>query len=54
MTADQIREVGAATFRKDNRVVLTYVPAERPADSAAEPADETTAGADDTSEEVAA
>lgn len=54
VTADQIREVGAATFRKDNRVVLTYVPAERPADSAAEPADETTAGADDTSEEVAA
>ena len=26
ITADQIQEVAAATFRADNRVVLTYLP----------------------------
>jgi hypothetical protein len=60
ITADQIREVAAATFRADNRVVLTYLPELPPAETAsvteeatespdATPADET---ADE--EEVAA
>ena len=45
VTAEQIRDVAATVFREDNRVVLTYLPEERPADSAsavenAEAADE--------------
>ena len=35
VTADQIRDVAREVFRADNRVVLTYVPAEPPADEAA-------------------
>ena len=35
VTADQIRDVAREVFRPDNRVVLTYVPAEPPADEAA-------------------
>lgn len=33
VTADAIREVAAQVFRRDNRVVLTYVPEEAPADA---------------------
>jgi predicted Zn-dependent peptidase len=39
VTADQIREVCAAVFRADNRLVLTYLPEIPPADSSVEPAD---------------
>jgi predicted Zn-dependent peptidase len=51
VTAEQIQEVSAAVFRADNRVVLTYVPAE-----GAEGGDETDEEADaaDTDEETAA
>jgi len=35
VTAEGIRDVAAATFRADNRLVLTYLPEEPPADSAA-------------------
>jgi predicted Zn-dependent peptidase len=48
VTADQIRDVSAAVFRPDNRLVLTYLPEMPPADSSVEPA---TAPAD---EQVAA
>jgi hypothetical protein len=48
VTPAAIREVSAAVFRRDNRVVLTYVPEQAPADSAA--AD----GRDVIDEEVAA
>ena len=51
VTADGIREVAAATFRPDNRLVLTYLPEAAPADSDAIDAD---AHASDTDEEVAA
>ncbi len=34
VTADQIRQVSAEVFRQDNRVVLTYLPALPPADTA--------------------
>ncbi|HEX2755612.1 MAG TPA: pitrilysin family protein, partial [Candidatus Limnocylindrales bacterium] len=34
ITADQIQEVAAATFRTDNRVVLTYLPELPPAETA--------------------
>jgi predicted Zn-dependent peptidase len=34
ITADQIRDVAAATFRADNRVVLTYLPELPPAETA--------------------
>jgi hypothetical protein len=34
VTGEQIRDVAAAVFREDNRVVLTYLPMEPPADSA--------------------
>jgi zinc protease len=34
VTAEQIRDVAAATFRADNRVVLTYLPELPPADTA--------------------
>jgi predicted Zn-dependent peptidase len=34
VTADDIRSAAAAVFRADNRVVLTYVPEQPPADSA--------------------
>jgi predicted Zn-dependent peptidase len=61
VTADQIRDVAAATFRVDNRVVLTYLPELPPADTAALQTDEDAAstdaaGADDAAEdeEVAA
>ena len=33
VTAEAIREVAAEVFRRDNRVVLTYVPEEAPADA---------------------
>jgi zinc protease len=53
VTPDAIREVAAATFRPDNRLVLTYLPEVAPADSAAVDGDaiEDAAGTDD---EVAA
>ena len=35
VTPEAIRSVAAATFRADNRVVLTYVPETSPADEAA-------------------
>jgi predicted Zn-dependent peptidase len=35
VTPDAIREVAAATFRADNRLVLTYLPEVAPADSGA-------------------
>ena len=35
VTAETIREVAAATFRPDNRLVLTYLPETAPADDAA-------------------
>ncbi|HXU85034.1 MAG TPA: pitrilysin family protein [Verrucomicrobiae bacterium] len=61
VTAEQIRDVAAATFRADNRVVLTYLPELPPADTAALRTDEDAtspdaAGADDAAEdeEVAA
>jgi predicted Zn-dependent peptidase len=34
ITADQIQEVAAATFRADNRVILTYLPELPPAETA--------------------
>jgi predicted Zn-dependent peptidase len=37
VTADQIRDVSAAVFRPDNRLVLTYLPEIPPADSSIEP-----------------
>jgi predicted Zn-dependent peptidase len=39
VTADQIRDVCAAVFRPDNRLVLTYLPEIPPADSSVEPVD---------------
>jgi predicted Zn-dependent peptidase len=50
VTAEQIRDISALVFRPDNRVVLTYVPMETPADAAA--ATEDAEGESD--EEVAA
>jgi hypothetical protein len=35
VTADDIRSAAASVFRADNRVVLTYLPEQPPADSAA-------------------
>ena len=40
ITADQIQEVAAATFRADNRVVLTYLPELPPAETASNTEDE--------------
>jgi hypothetical protein len=60
VTADQIRAVAAEVFRPDNRVVLTYLPALPPADSASEaqpsedPADAAADETDADDEEVAA
>ncbi len=45
ITADQIREVAAATFRADNRVILTYLPELPPAETASN-TDETTESPD--------
>jgi hypothetical protein len=52
VTAAGILEVAAATFRPDNRLVLTYLPDTPPADSAVLDADE--AERTPTDEEVAA
>jgi predicted Zn-dependent peptidase len=46
--ADAIRDVSAQTFARDNRVVLTYVPAEQPGDERA------ATGDSESAEEVAA
>ncbi len=57
VTPEAILEVAAATFRPDNRLVLTYLPEEAPADTQALDPDATTDatdGADATDEEVAA
>jgi predicted Zn-dependent peptidase len=60
ITADQIQEVAAATFRADNRVVLTYLPELPPAETASNTEEEAespdAAAADETAdeEEVAA
>ena len=57
VTPEAILEVAAATFRPDNRLVLTYLPEEAPADTQALDPDATTdatEGADATDEEVAA
>jgi predicted Zn-dependent peptidase len=35
VTAEDIRDAAAAVFRRDNRVVLTYIPEEAPIDAAA-------------------
>jgi len=51
VTPEAILEVAAATFRPDNRLVLTYLPEARPADSDAIDADAVT---EDAGEEVAA
>ena len=51
VTAEGIRDVAAATFRPDNRLVLTYLPEEPPADIVAIDPDEAAA---DSGEEVAA
>jgi len=58
VTADQIRQVSSEVFRTDNRVVLTYLPALPPADTATAE-DESTADAaepaeSETDQEVAA
>jgi len=53
VTQDAIREVAAATFRADNRLVLTYLPDGPAADSNAIDAD-AAIGADGTDEEIAA
>jgi predicted Zn-dependent peptidase len=39
VTPEGIQEAARAVFRKDNRVVLTYVPERQPADAASLPAD---------------
>jgi hypothetical protein len=39
VTPDAIREAAAATFRPDNRLVLTYLPDTPPAESEAVDAD---------------
>ncbi len=39
VTAEQVRDVAAAVFRADNRVVLTYLPASGSAEAAEEPAE---------------
>jgi zinc protease len=52
VTPEQIREESARTFQPDNRVVLTYVPAERPPDESA--VREDAAESVDSAEEVAA
>ena len=54
VTPEAILEVAAATFRPDNRLVLTYLPESRPADSDAIDADAADAAAEETGEEVAA
>ena len=60
VTAEQIREVAAATFRADNRVILTYLPELPPADTASLESDdageppETIAGDDAADDEEAA
>ena len=51
VTPEAILEVAAATFRPDNRLVLTYLPEAQPADSEAIDAD---AATEDAGEEVAA
>jgi predicted Zn-dependent peptidase len=59
-TAEQIRDVAAATFREDNRVILTYLPELPPAETATgeeSPAEKAPEGASDDAaddEEVAA
>jgi zinc protease len=53
VTPDAIREVAAATFRPDNRLVLTYLPEVAPADSGAVDGD-TAEDAASTDDEVAA
>jgi hypothetical protein len=53
ITADQIREVAAATFRADNRVVLTYLPELPPAETASN-TEETTEAPDATPADEAA
>jgi hypothetical protein len=40
VTGDRVREVAAATFRKDNRVVMTYLPEAPIADDATAVEDE--------------
>jgi predicted Zn-dependent peptidase len=50
VTPDAIREAAAATYRADNRLVLTYLPETPPAESEAIDADQH----DDATEEVAA
>ena len=52
VTPEAIRDVAAAVFRPENRVVLTYLPEGSTADDIALPADSVDEGADD--EEVAA
>jgi predicted Zn-dependent peptidase len=37
VTVDAVRQVAEAVFRPDNRVVLTYLPLEEPADQATLP-----------------
>jgi predicted Zn-dependent peptidase len=58
VSADQIRQVSSEVFRTDNRVVLTYLPALPPADTAALEDDEAVAAAEpaetETDQEVAA
>ncbi|MEO5939563.1 MAG: peptidase M16, partial [Candidatus Limnocylindrales bacterium] len=60
VSAEQIRDVAAETFREDNRVILTYLPELPPAETATSEADKPDAaidsGADDAAEdeEVAA
>jgi zinc protease len=57
VTPEAIREVAAATFRADNRLVLTYLPEIAPADTVAVDPDakpETEPGAGSGDEEVAA
>jgi zinc protease len=52
VTPEAIMEVAAATFRPDNRLILTYLPEESPAESGAvDPDASVSAGGD---EEVAA
>ncbi len=46
VTAEQIRDAAAETFRADNRVVVTYLPALPPADTATSEADPTGQAAD--------
>jgi zinc protease len=54
VTPAAILEVAAATFRPDNRLVLTYLPEGQPADSEAVDPDAVAAEQVDETEEVAA